>query len=278
MTARPVIRREQGFTLVEMVMVVIVLGIIGAMVSVFMRAPVDAYFDTARRAALTDVADTALRRMARDIHKALPNSIRNPSASCIEFIPTRIGGRYRVMDSVPGDGTALDFSVADTRFNMLGSNSALPADQQIRAGDRVVVYNLGIPGADAYAVPVENWSTVASVVDGAETAITIAARRFPLASPNHRFHVVPVEEPVVSYICSGGVLYRNSGYSYATSCPAPIPGTTPVMATGVGACNLSYAGADLQRNALVQMTLQLNNATGTERVNLYHEVHVNNTP
>lgn len=266
--------RQRGFTLIEMVMVIVILGVIGTMVAVFMRTPVDAYFDTARRAALTDVADTALRRMARDIHKALPNSIRNPSANCIEFIPTRTGGRYRVQDSLPGDGTALDFSANDTRFNMLGSNNALPADQRIRAGDRIAVYNLGIAGADAYAG--DNTAAVTAVVDGAETAITIGAKRFPLTSPSYRFHVIPVEETVVSYICSGGVLYRNTGYSYATSCPAPGVGT-PVMATHVAACNFSYSGSDLQRNALVQMTLKLTDPAN-ETVTLYHTVHVNNTP
>ncbi len=256
-------------------MVIVILGIVGAMVAVFMRAPIDAYFDTSRRAALTDVADTALRRMSRDLRKALPNSIRNTSANCIEFIPTRTGGRYRAQDSTPGDGSALDFSLADTRFNMLGSNSSIPADQQIRAGDRIAVYNLGIAGADAYAG--DNTSAVSSVVDGAETVVNIASKKFPLASPDQRFQVIPVEEPIVSYVCSGGVLYRNTGYSYATSCPAPVAGTTPVMARGVVACNFSYSGSDLQRNALVQLTLQLGN-TANETVSLYHAVHVSNTP
>lgn len=257
-------------------MVIVILGVIGAMVAVFMRAPVDAYFDTARRAALTDVADTALRRMARDIHKALPNSVRvNAAGTCVEFIPTRIGGRYRVQDSTPGDGTALDFSISDTRFNMLGSNNALPADQRIRAGDRIAVYNLGIAGADAYAG--NNTSAVSGVVDGTETAITIAAKQFLLASPSYRFHVIPTEEAVVSYICSGGVLYRNTGYSYATTCPAPVAGTTPAMAANVSACNFSYSGSDLQRNALVQMTLKLTDPA-SESVTLFHTVHVNNTP
>lgn len=261
-----------------MIMVIIVLGIIGAMVAVFMRAPVDAYFDTARRAALTDVADTALRRMARDLRKALPNSIRSPSANCIEFIPTRTGARYRVQDSTPGNGTALDFSVADTSFNMLGRNTDLPPDQQIRANDRVAIYNLGIAGADAYNG--DNTAVVTSAaVNGSETVITFAAgKKFPLNSPSQRFQVIPAEESVVSYVCSGGVLYRNTNYAYASSCPAPVPGTTPVMATGASACSFSYTGADLQRNAIVQLSLQLQDANGQESVSLYHEVHVHNTP
>jgi MSHA biogenesis protein MshO len=268
---------QRGFTLVELVMVIVIMGVVGSMVAVFMKKPVDAYFDTSRRAAITDVADNALRRMARDLQRALPNSVRNPSSNCIEFIPTRTGGRYRAEDIVAGDGSALDFSTADSRFNMLGLNSDWPAEQQIRAGDRIVVYNLGIAGADAYAG--SNTSTVQSVVPAAtETTLNIAAKQFPLASASSRFHVIPTEETVVSYVCSGNVLYRNSNYSYASSCPAPTAGTTPVMAKNASACTFVYAGADLQRNALVQMTLALSNPDASESVTLYHEVHVSNTP
>ena len=61
-----------------------------------------ARFASARRAALTDTADTAVRRMARDIRKALPNSIRQTSDQCVEFIPTKTGGRYRVEEVAAG--------------------------------------------------------------------------------------------------------------------------------------------------------------------------------
>src|ERR1035437_8573959 len=88
---RPV-QLQRGFTLIELVMVIVIMGVIGGMVSVFMKSPIDAYFASARRAALTDVADTVVRRMARDIQRALPNSLRPLNNSqCIAFIPTRTG-------------------------------------------------------------------------------------------------------------------------------------------------------------------------------------------
>lgn len=263
--------RQPGFTLVELVMVIAIMGVIGAVVAVFMRSPIDAYFDSARRAALTDVADTAVRRMARDVRKALPNSVRTPNPQCLEFIPTRTGGRYRTEDAAAG--TSLDFTTADTTFNMLGQNSLWPADQQIRQNDIIAIYNLGpgIAGADAYEG--SNTATVTGVTDGVETAIAITARQFPFESGSKRFHVVPEEEHVVAYVCTGGNLRRTvTTGSFNSSCPD----TGPVLATNVQSCAFDYLGSDLQRNGLVQ--IQFNISSNNETVSLYHEVHVNNSP
>ncbi len=269
-------QRQTGFTLVELVMVIVILGAVGSMASVFMKGPIDAYFSSSRRAALTDVADATVRRMGRDIRKALPNSIRLVGTQCIEFIPTRTGGRYRVNDTIvsPADDTSLKFTAPDLTFNMLGSNSLLPVDQQIVANDVVAVYNLGIPGADAYAL--DNTAIVSSVVDGTETTINMAGNttKFLLPSGSNRFHVIPWNEKIVSYICSGGTLYRNAAnYPYSSSCPAPTS-TTPIIANGA-TCNFSYDPQDI-RNALVQLKMTFTSAG--EAVNIYHEVHVNNTP
>lgn len=270
---------QSGFTLVELIMVIVILGVIGGTVAVFMKRPIDAYFDTARRAGIADMADTTVRRMARDIRKALPNSIRLSGTQCIEFIPTRTGGRYRSQDIAAADGTSLRFDAPDASFNMLGLNANLPADQQIRASggvnDIVAVYNLGIPGADAYAG--NNTSAITGInvspASAAETQIQFASKQFPLESASKRFHVIPGDEKVVSYICSGDKLYRNANYAYTTQCPAPGVGT-PVIANGA-TCNFAYTNADI-RNGLVQLSLTFFSAD--ESASIYHEVHVNNTP
>lgn len=297
--SRPV-ARQRGFTLVELVMVIVILGIVGSMVAVFMRAPIDAYFSTGRRAALTDVADTAVRRMSRDIRKALPNSVRtsvvNGSDACLEFIPTRNGARYREQDRVAGDGKGLDFSAADSTFNMLGRNGDWSLDQQIKTNDLIAVYNLGIAGANAYnGDNVARVSGLAADASGGsdETTITLTpSKQFPLESGSKRFHVVPAEENVVAYVCSGstlrrfatqglstGVLLTNSATSFCGT--ATQLASAPIIASNVSCADTAFTYSpytDQQRNGLIQISLKLFDASNTESVSLYHQMNVNNTP
>lgn len=272
---------QRGFTLIELVMVIVILGVVGSMMAVFMRSPIDAYFASGRRAALTDVADTTVRRMARDIRTALPNSLRVPNPQCLEFIPTKTGGRYRADDTAAG----LNFANADLTFNMFGDNNPLDMNgnaltaQRVVVGDVVVVYNLGIAGADAYQS--QNVGVVSAVAATAavppETALSFAnpGVLFPLASASNRFQVVPAAERVVAYVCdiAAGTLRRTASANFA---PANCLGNGPILASNVTACRFNYSDSDLQRNALLSMSIQLTD-TG-ETVSLQHEVHVSNTP
>ena len=138
------ISEQRGFTLIEMIIVIAITGVVGSMVAVFLRTPIESYVAQDRRARLADAADTALRRVTRDLRLALPNSVRVTSTGGVfylEFLATRSGGRYRAQ----GGGDILDFTVADSSFDVLGPPIAM------QAGDRIAVYNLGIAGADAWA-------------------------------------------------------------------------------------------------------------------------------
>lgn len=277
---------QRGFTLVEAVMVIVITGIVSAMVAVFIKVPVEGYFDSARRAGLTDAADTALRRIGRDVHIAVPNSVRIPAPTCLGLIPSYTGGRYRPAQdcsAYPGSactGDVLDFTTADVSFDARLTQAAAPD-----AGDVVVVYNLGIPGADAYSG--DNTSVV--VVGSTATQIKIASKQFSLASPNAYFQLIPKNSPAVFYLCANpgidaagtgtGVLYRYAGHSIVNqpvSCIAPSGATGAILANKVSYCEFVYAPGVTQRDGLVSLKLEA--AEQGERVPLYHEVHVNNVP
>lgn len=279
---------QQGMTLIEMIVVIVIMGILIAMVGMFLRAPITAYTDAASRADLADVADTALRRMARDLRQALPNSIRvNIAKSAVEFLHVRTGGRYRMVSSgaatAPAcpddnltldDDDALDFTEADTCFKTLGN---IPDRNLIANTDFLVVYNLGVAGADAYAsgnATGGNKALIAATsTSGSEDRISFASRQFPLSSPSGRFQVI---DTPVSYVCAAGSLTRYWGYNIAAAQPAVPGGSSAVLATNVTDCSFEYAFGGSQRNGLLAIRLVV--TQNGESVNLYHEVHVDNVP
>ena len=186
--------RQRGVTLIELVIVITISAIIAVGMAVFIARPIEAYVDAARRAELTDIADTALRRMTRDVRTALPNSIRIATAagvSYLEFLQTSGGGRYRAEPTSAGAGDILDFAAADASFDVIG---ALPA---FGGGDSVVIYNLAASGAVANAYAGDNRAAYGS---SAGSTITLAApKQFPFPSPGRRFQVV---QHAVTYACN----------------------------------------------------------------------------
>ncbi|QNA88884.1 prepilin-type N-terminal cleavage/methylation domain-containing protein [Massilia sp. Dwa41.01b] len=305
MSARTIRRAQHGFTLVEAVLVIAIIGILGAIVAVFLRAPIQGYVDSVARAETTDDADLALRRMARDIRLALPNSVRvNANGDAIEFLMTSTGGRYLAADEGAAGTNPLDFeNSANRAFDVVGWVRA-----DINVGDLVVVYNLGpgIEPVDAYQINAagafRNAARVAarvtknSDIDTATRTILLADNPFaqqsePMPSPSRRFQVV---SGAVSYRCEGTpgnfVLRRYEGYTItpAMSAAAPTGGRVATMATRVSTCaNLfrydnALDNADnlqVRASALVILTLALRTRNGTDpAVRLVHQVHVDNTP
>jgi MSHA biogenesis protein MshO len=292
-----------GFTLVEMIVSIVIVGILSAITALFLRVPFQGYQDITRRANLTDIADSALRRMARDLREALPNSIRvsGPGVSgefYLEFLQVRTGGRYREEPSggattCPlGGGTytdALQIGSADTCFRSLGTVPGLGNIVTGAAGDFLVVYNLGpgFAGADAYASGAGNKSRITSVTAGIapnpEDRIEFQSLAFPLASPDRRFQVV---SGPVTFICNptAGTLTRQWGYAIsAAQATPPVGGNTALLANQVTACAITYnPNAVAQRNGLVSITLAVSQndvSTGIpESVNLFSQVQVSNTP
>lgn len=168
--------RSAGFTLIEMIMVIILTAILGTVIARIISRPVAGFVDISRRAELVDIAELSLRKMSREIRLALPNSVRlrsNAATSLqvcsasiasvcsVEVLRTLDGGRYRARTGGPGPpvcggglpADTLDFTASSDCFEVLGNLDNLPAaagganQDNCLAGnvDCLVVYNTGQP-------------------------------------------------------------------------------------------------------------------------------------
>lgn len=276
-------KTQAGITLIEMILVIVILAIVGGMVGIFLSRPVQQYRDLTVRTQLSDSADTAIRRISRELHLAVPNSIRMRSSDkqCVEFIPSYDGGRYRAAADSSGAGNVFLPDQTINSFDVIGNLNTLPT-----SGDFAVIYNLGIPGADAYAnTPAENRFAVTTPLSLSQ--LNFAGAKFPFASPGNRFQLVSNAEKAVSYVCTGagtaagngtGTLYRVSNYGF----DSPEPGTCAnvssgvILAQNISSCQFAYTTGVLERVGLVSIKLSL--LKSGESISLYHDVNVNNVP
>ncbi len=269
-------RVHRGFTLVEMIVSIVITGIIVAIVAMFGRQQVDSYLDVSNRAELSDAADTALRRIARDLQSALPNSVRvDATGRYLEFVPISDAGRYRADFGGGAGDNPLDFgSTTDNSFEVLGPPVT------IRKDEKLVIFNLGLPGSDVYQK--DNLRDVDEGVGLQTVTYTVGTAQFPFPSPQSRFQIVA--QPV-SYVCdpAAGTIVRRTGYGFNSAQPTTNLGalgaTSAVLVDNVdnvAGCTFSYAPGVLQRNGLAVLRLTL--TRNGESVQLLHQVEVLNTP
>jgi len=287
--------RTPGFTLVEAIVVMAIIGIISGMVALFIRAPILGYRDAVDRAELTDQADLALRRMARDIRLALPNSVRvSADGSAIEFLQTRSGGRYLAAEDGVSGLPVLDFEDATKRsFTVFAPPASF--SQVVPNSDWLVVYNLGTGFAPADAYQGGNIAKITAVAADPNNAtlkpiatVTLASNPFAaqspsMPSPTSSFQVV---SGAVSFYCQAqgdgtNTLWRAWNYGINAQQAVPSGGERAVMASRLASCNnlFSYGSAATQRSSLVLLALTLNGRyPDSQPVRLVHQVHVDNTP
>ena len=295
---------QKGFTLIEMIIVMVLVGIIGGMIAMFIRAPVQSYIDSSRRAGLTDMADTAIRRVGRDLRTAVPNSVRMVSWSTspyVEFLPTRVAGMFQ-NNPVSGVGVSCIGTLDANGFTYANScfSSVAPISMVASPPDYIV-----LGSNQSNAVPPYDPTSGVGVLrqyagtSGSVQAISYPASAFPSWVPiSQNFQVVPGDQQAVTYACmlngaSSGtpaitpgtdangngqgqlIRYWKYGFNATQVAPPLATGLYAILVDHVSYCNIVYS-TDYQNNGLVAITLQLTQSG--ESVLLYDEIHVSNQP
>jgi len=285
-----ILKRQSGFSLVELVIVIVISGILAGILATFIARPVEGFIDLSRRASLVYSAESAMRRMQRDIRRALPNSIRvNATNNAIEMINTIEGARYRSAPPPGAQARRLTFNNLDAEFDVLGNLSSIGT-----TGLRVAIYNIGavdltgtpVPGANAYAgadalgknVVTPSGTTITISDNGDEDHIIIGGGGFQFSydSPNDRVYLV---DSGISYVCNGDQLTRYDNYNFTSSTqPVPPAGDSALMADNIGSCIFTYEAGTDQRAGLMTLDLTISDPGSGEQVRLLHQVHVDNVP
>lgn len=279
---------ERGFTLVELVIVMVLIGVLSASFMIFFRPMLDAYLDAQRRADLSDMADTALRRMMQELRTAVPNSVNLVASNCLQFVPSIDGGRYRQdaaadaddpQPCVPSANCSAFPDPAGAAGAAVQLDVLLPTpDLNIAVGDFLAI-NSQSQGAFYGAASTARYTVnaVAGPLKAAYGGRRLTLNRNPAAGgyAGGRFQVVSAAQPSVMYSCSAGRLLRSVlGTEAAVACAA----VGDVVATDVAACDFSYAPSPsaTQANGFVSLFLEL--ARDGKAVSLSYGVHVDNMP
>jgi MSHA biogenesis protein MshO len=96
-----------GFTLIELITVIVVLGIVSVGVSGFLRSGLQIYSDANERDQLLSQSRFVIERVSRELRAAIPNSVRlqysaSADTQCLEFVPALWTSYYTTLPVIPG--------------------------------------------------------------------------------------------------------------------------------------------------------------------------------
>jgi len=266
-------RQAAGFTLVELVVVIVISAIVAVFMVLFLDTPIESYFAQTRRSDLADSAHRISDAVTVDARTALPNSMRvNAAGTALELLATTGVARYYGPGDNPSPGEQLTIGSPIPSFGTIDpfSTQALPYSAKY-----VSVGNLGTPASNAYnsatGVMTPSGDSINVIVNPGtppsqdENQVTFSpAMTFQHAPPSaHNAYLV---SGPVSYVCNpnpanptAGTLMRYSGYAITAAQAVPPAGTGALIAHDVSACTISivpaHAGYTYGQLAILRVTL-----------------------
>ena len=259
-------KSHTGFTLIELVLVIVLLGVIAVASTQFVQQGMTIYVDSIRRDALQQQGRYAIERISRELRNALPGSVRlysNASMQCIEFMPVHMASTYLQPVS---DIAITSLEVVDFGYSF-------------RTNDLIAIYP--IDTSRVYGTP-----SAMGVLDAEPTTaagkqtLSLASTLFPDESPVRRFYIV--NEPV-SFCAADNALRRHQGYARTAALPSLPPNAGVLLAENIRLIDdataitvFAFTAGTLQRSGVVHMDFRFS-ADG-EWLRFSQDVFMRNTP
>jgi|GEM_PF-208742 MSHA biogenesis protein MshO len=281
--------RQQGFTLVELVFVLIIISIVGVGISSFMRATVLQYSEFVTRSKLLSDSSFIVERMSREITHAIPNSIRikgNANAHCIEFVPNKWATTYTKLPMQPSTDTEIDV----IRMEDINNTMFMP----LMSNDYAFVYPM--ESADVYDASRNKRQMISACSDDGDgdcntdddsddiIQLTVADS-FAQSSPASRLYIA---SNAVSYcvrnnqvfrhtsaLQTNQTLYTTGGVLMAENIANTLS-VDPMTATAASDDPFRWYDMGLRRNAFTRILLVFSDNGQT--ISFMHEVHIPNVP
>ncbi|WP_217542688.1 PilW family protein [Vibrio metschnikovii] len=261
----------RGFTLMEMVIAIILLGIVGLFLGNVAGQAMGIAATSSSREALIQQGRFITERLSREIREAVPNSvIVNNDNTCIEFLPIVNSALYS------------ELPVEDGPFRLLLINKQLTEGQRLVVFPRSAVELLGYPLDAVEEQEQEQWARIEPQnfeldETNALTMIDVvisAENGFSLHSPARRVYIY--DNPV-AFCYQNGRIYRYANYGFEREGLPPSAFSNGVlMAENLSQASFEAAKPQLQRNGLIKIELTFEDRG--EKVEFVHNALIYNAP
>lgn len=255
---------DRGFTLMEIVVVILLLGVLGIYTTQFIGSGTRMYADVAAREQLMNDVRFGVERLNREVRDAIPGSLQVTSApACIRFWPIKAASRYLQLPGSAAGSTMLAF---------------IPglAEQQVAPGDLALVFPQGLdPETAPYVCSHGNCVLqVASVTSAAplqsiqlQAQSGLTATQFATPSPGQRVYYA---DRRVSFCQQGSQLIRQEQLLASASMESQI------MAEALQSASFSMDSGAFNSHGEVLVRLLFSRRD--EAVQFSHLLEVDNVP